>query len=90
LEAYVPIRCSVRTDMASILIVDDEASIRSLLRRILEEDGHQIREAANGHSGLTLYRDAPADVVMMDILMPKQDGPEVTSDCHHRRDRRSI
>lgn len=64
--------------MASILIVDDEASIRSLLRRILEEDGHQIREAANGHHCLTLYREAPADVVIADILMPERDGLEVT------------
>ena len=64
--------------MASILIVDDEASIRSLLRKILEEDGHQIREASNGEVGLTLYREAPADLVITDILMPERDGMEVT------------
>lgn len=63
--------------MASILIVDDEASIRSLLRRILEEDGHQIREATNGHDSLRLYRNAPTDVVITDILMPERDGLEV-------------
>ena len=40
--------------MASILIVDDEAPIRTLLRRILEHDGHTVREAANGQIGLTL------------------------------------
>lgn len=65
-------------DMASILIVDDEAPIRALLRRILEEDGHQVREAANGQLGLTLYREAPADLVITDILMPERDGMEVT------------
>ncbi|MDH4083666.1 MAG: response regulator [Nitrospira sp.] len=64
--------------MASILIMDDEAPIRLLLRRILDDDGHQIREAANGHHGLTLYREAPADVVITDILMPERDGLEVT------------
>ena len=64
--------------MASILIVDDEASIRTLLRKILEEDGHQIREASNGDVGLTLYREAPADLVITDILMPERDGMEVT------------
>jgi CheY-like chemotaxis protein len=56
--------------MASILIVDDDASIRALLGRILEEDGHQIREAGNGESGLRLYRNTPADLVITDILMP--------------------
>lgn len=66
------------TDMASILIVDDEAPVRALLRRILEEDGHQVREAANGEIGLALYREAPADLVITDILMPERDGMEVT------------
>jgi two-component system response regulator (stage 0 sporulation protein F) len=64
--------------MASILIVDDDAPIRAMLRRILEEDGHQIREATNGEIGLMLYRDAPADLVITDILMPERDGMEVT------------
>ncbi len=64
--------------MASILIVDDDAPIRTLLRRILEEDGHQIREAANGQIGLMLYRDTPADLVITDMLMPERDGMEVT------------
>ena len=65
-------------DMASILIVDDEAPIRALLRRILEEDGHQVREAANGQIGLALYREDPADLVITDILMPERDGMDVT------------
>jgi CheY-like chemotaxis protein len=64
--------------MASILIIDDESPIRTFLRRILDEDGHSIREAADGHRGLTLYRDAPADVVITDLLMPERDGLEVT------------
>ncbi|HMS83309.1 MAG TPA: response regulator [Nitrospira sp.] len=64
--------------MASILIVDDDDSLRVLLRRILEDDGHQIREAANGHVGLTLYREKPTDLVITDILMPERDGMEVT------------
>lgn len=64
--------------MASILIVDDDAPIRALLRRILEEDGHQIREAANGQIGLALYREMPADLVITDIMMPERDGMEVT------------
>jgi two-component system, response regulator, stage 0 sporulation protein F len=64
--------------MASILIVEDDAPVRALLRGILEEDGHHIREAENGQIGLTLYRDSPADLVITDILMPERDGMEVT------------
>jgi two-component system response regulator (stage 0 sporulation protein F) len=63
--------------MASILIVDDDEAVRTLLRRILEEDGHQVREAANGQIGLALYRNAPTDLVITDILMPERDGMEV-------------
>ncbi len=81
--------------MASILIVDDDAPIRTVLRDILEEDGHEIREAADGQTGLTLYRETPADLVITDILMPERDGMGVTlasdtgisgcqSHCHDR------
>lgn len=64
--------------MASILIVDDEEPIRHLLRSILEGDGHRVIEAADGREGLTLYRQAPTDLVITDILMPERDGMEVT------------
>ncbi|OGW50128.1 MAG: hypothetical protein A2V62_05165 [Nitrospirae bacterium RBG_19FT_COMBO_58_9] len=64
--------------MASILIIDDDEPIRVLLCRILEEDGHEVREAANGQMGLILYRQEPADLVITDILMPERDGMEVT------------
>ena len=64
--------------MASILIVDDAAPIRALLRHILEEDGHHIREAADGQIGFTLYRETPADLIITDMLMPERNGLEVT------------
>jgi two-component system response regulator (stage 0 sporulation protein F) len=63
--------------VASILVIDDDEALRLLLREILQADGHQIREAANGREGLALYRAQPADVVITDILMPEQDGMEV-------------
>lgn len=63
--------------MASILIVDDEEPLRTLLRRVLEEDGHTVREAANGSAALALYREHPTDLVITDILMPKRDGLDV-------------
>ncbi|MDF0677287.1 MAG: response regulator [Nitrospira sp.] len=64
--------------MANILIVDDDAPIRGALRDILEAEGHKIREASDGRIGLMLYREAPADLVITDILMPERDGMEVT------------
>lgn len=64
--------------MAFILIVNDDAPIRAVLRDILEEDGHQIREAANGQVGLALYRERHPDLVITDMLMPERNGLEVT------------
>ncbi|MDO8354969.1 MAG: response regulator [Nitrospirota bacterium] len=60
--------------MATILIIDDEASIRILLRSALEAAGYEVTEAVNGRQGLELYRRKPADLVITDILMPELNG----------------
>jgi two-component system response regulator (stage 0 sporulation protein F) len=60
--------------MATILIIDDEESIRLLLRSALEAAGYEVTEAANGRQGLELYRQKPADLVITDILMPELNG----------------
>ena len=62
--------------MPSVLIVDDEEAIRRLIRSTLEQAGYRVQEAADGKEGLSHYRQAPADLVIMDILMPDQDGLE--------------
>jgi two-component system, NtrC family, nitrogen regulation response regulator NtrX len=62
--------------MAKILIVDDEPSIRKILREILEFESYTIDEAADGVECLVkVQRDKP-DVVILDIKMPKMDGME--------------
>ncbi|MBF0401325.1 MAG: response regulator [Magnetococcales bacterium] len=63
--------------MARILIVDDDSSIRALLREILEEEGYQVEEAVDGKQGVLCYRENPADLVITDILMPEKDGVEL-------------
>ena len=60
--------------MASILIIDDEAGIRALLRTVLEAAGYTVVEAANGRVGLDLYRLKPTDLVITDIAMPELNG----------------
>jgi CheY-like chemotaxis protein len=64
--------------MPSILVVDDEDQIRQLIRETLEQAGYHITEACDGKEALQQYRLAPADLVIMDILMPNQDGLETT------------
>jgi two-component system, response regulator, stage 0 sporulation protein F len=64
--------------MATILVIDDEDSIRSLLKEVLERAGHRVLEASGGQEGLTLYQSNTVDLVLMDILMPGTDGLETT------------
>ena len=64
--------------MATILVIDDEDSIRSLLREVLERANHHVLEASGGRDGLLLYQKNKVDLVLMDILMPETDGLETT------------
>ena len=61
---------------ASVLIVDDEASIRESLRMILEFEGYRVEEAATGIEALRIVRDRTPDAVLLDIRMPEMDGRE--------------
>lgn len=62
--------------MASILIIDDEKSIRNTLNEILSFEGYKIDEAADGEEGFRKYSQKAYDVVICDIKMPKMDGIE--------------
>jgi CheY-like chemotaxis protein len=62
--------------MPSVLVIDDEEQVRLLIRETLEEAGYEVQEARDGKEGLDRYRTKPADLVIMDILMPGQDGLE--------------
>ncbi len=65
--------------MATILIIDDERSIRKTLVEILGFEGYKIEEAADGEEGLKKFQSANYDVVLCDIKMPKLDGIEFLS-----------
>lgn len=65
-----------RKFMSSVLVVDDEDQVRQLIKETLEQAGHQVRQARDGKEALQLYRQQHVDLVIMDILMPDQDGLE--------------
>lgn len=65
--------------MARILIIDDERSIRSAMRDLLEMEKHQIEEAQDGEEALDLLQQSHFDLAFCDIKMPKMDGMEVLS-----------
>ncbi len=60
--------------MYHILIVDDEARIRSLIRKYAEFEGHTVTEAGDGMEAVRLCRKESFDIIIMDIMMPELDG----------------
>lgn len=71
-----PVADRIIKAMQSVLIVDDDDQMRRLLRASMEQAGYEVSEGRSGREGLLRYRTAPADLVVMDILMPDKDGLE--------------
>jgi CheY-like chemotaxis protein len=57
-----------------ILVADDSAEMRSLLRDLLRAEGHEVTTAASGARALSLMTDAPPDLLITDLLMPGMTG----------------
>lgn len=69
-----------------VLVVDDEASVRRVARRILEKEGYQVIEATNGAEAVTLLTDDLAvDLLMADLDMPELTGEEMARQLRAKR-----
>ncbi len=66
-------------DSVKILIVDDEADIRKIVRLLLEKKGYSVSEASNGLAAIEAVKGGDIDLVIMDIMMPKMSGIEATA-----------
>jgi len=75
-ESSLP-HLDVAAPRARVLVVDDVAANRFLYRAVLEDDGHEITEAADGASALAALQKAPFELVLLDVSMPGMDGIEV-------------
>ena len=60
-----------------ILVADDEAEIREVLRLYLEKEGYEIVEAADGTEAVRLIKKEQIDLALLDIMMPGMDGYRV-------------
>ena len=59
---------------ASVLVVDDDARILRMMRRILELEGYQTLTASNGEAALNVFDEQSPDLILLDIMMPGMDG----------------
>jgi len=75
LSIFIPPNLNKKV-MGKILVVDDEQNIREVLKRALENVGHDVLIAKNGIEGQELYLENNPDVVILDIIMPEQEGIE--------------
>ena len=75
------------SDLPTVLVLDDQASVRQVIRRVLESGGLRVLEAADGEEGLRLLEglEPPPDVVLTDIAMPRIDGLTVYHALSARR-----
>jgi len=71
-------------NMAKILIIDDDESVRGLLAVWLAGVGHEVSQAPDGAAGLKAMKSDPADVVVCDLYMPNRDGLEAIPELRRR------
>jgi CheY-like chemotaxis protein len=82
-----PVDAECASSSKTIVVVDDERSVRALMRYLLEHAGHRIVEAANGEAGLAAVASCNAALVVTDVMMPVMSGREMIA--HLRADART-
>jgi len=76
--------------MPKILVVEDEKPIRELVKYNLEREGFQVLQAADGNTGLEMARKELPDLIVLDVMLPGQDGLSVCRALHQEAATRSI
>jgi PAS domain S-box-containing protein len=83
-------RYACRAMPCRVLVVDDDANTRDLLRPVLEAEGWAVDVAEDGESGLRRVAEAPPDLILLDLMMPGINGFEVAVQLHRNEAWRSI
>jgi GAF domain-containing protein/DNA-binding response OmpR family regulator/anti-sigma regulatory factor (Ser/Thr protein kinase) len=73
-----------------VLVVDDDAEVRQLLRRMLESEGFAVVEAENGRVALERLRGESPSLILLDLMMPEMDGFEFVAELRRHEDWRAI
>src|SRR3954454_2493559 len=77
-------------DMSTVLVVDDEERVRTVLSRSLVNEGHSVTMAMDGVGALEKLRSDDIDLVLLDLVMPRCNGLQVLKSLRERGDRRPV
>jgi CheY-like chemotaxis protein len=66
--------------LKSILIIEDQQNLRSVVKSTLERLGYRVHEAGNGREGIEVYKRTAPDLVITDLIMPEKEGLETIRD----------
>ena len=72
------------SEQQSILVIDDDETIREILRAILEREGYRVLEAPDGGEGLKQFTKTPTDLVITDLIMPGKEGIETIRELRQK------
>jgi CheY-like chemotaxis protein len=78
------VTCRLGVTMTRILIVDDDAAVRSVVSQALAQDGYEVDAVANGRQALAAFREHPPDALVLDLEMPVMDGPTLMHSLRER------
>jgi len=67
-----------------VLVVDDDPQVREFVRVNLENEGYQVKEAANAEEGLAALEDSPPELILLDVMLPRVDGWEMLRQVQER------
>lgn len=70
--------------MATILVVDDEAPVRLIIREVLERCGHTVLEARTGRDAFDIYQNEAIDLIITDLVMPEKSGIDLMMELKKR------
>ncbi|MFQ5975660.1 MAG: PleD family two-component system response regulator [Candidatus Hydrothermarchaeales archaeon] len=73
-----------------IMVVDDEADMRFMVRKVLENEGYEVIEAENGKTALEKLKETKPDLLLLDVMMPGLDGWEVCKRIRENEDTKDI
>lgn len=73
-----------------ILVVDDEKDVRDFLSELLEDEGYSVRQAADGVEAMDMIKNGKPDLILLDLLMPRETGTDLYRKIHRRKEFESV